>query len=69
MNVSTLRSMSEEIVEDLLPKGGDVTLVRINPDFPLVADEEIADNTISIMSKGLLAIKRIDQIYQQKKAE
>lgn len=66
LNVPTCRSVSEQMVEDVLEKGGNVKLVRINPDFPSSSDQAVQDNLISIQSKGLRAIKRIDEFYMQK---
>ena len=63
--VQTCRSLSEQMVDDVLRNSGSATLVRINPDFPLAPEYSITeDHIIPIMSSGLLAIKQIDKIYQ-----
>lgn len=64
-NVSTCRTVSEQLLEDLVEAGfGDSTsLVRINPDFPEADDEDFADYVISVPSKGLAAIERIQEHY------
>ena len=36
-------------------------LVRINADYPLAYKEFVSENTISIMSRGLHALKEIDK--------
>lgn len=61
--VSTCRSVSELMIEDLVKTGfGDETcLVRINPDFADVDDERLADYVISIRSKGLSALVQIQE--------
>jgi len=69
MNVPTCRYTSEAMMGVLSERGcGKVTLVRINPDLPLVPtadeDDERCD-VISIMSKGLTAIEQIDELYKQ----
>jgi len=63
MNVPTGRMTSEDMVETIQTKGGEATLVRINPDFPLVSDTSIAQNSIPIKSRGLQAIKQINLVY------
>jgi len=67
VNVATCRVTSEKLVDDLVALGGDVTLVRINPDYPLTMfeDDEIGARTISIMAKGLESLKAIDHILEQ----
>ena len=65
LNVPTCRYTSEDMVESLHEKDGKATLIRINPDFPLVSDS-IADNSISIKSTGLRAIHKIDEFYSGK---
>ena len=39
----------------------DVTLIRVNPDFPLASHPAITDKVISIMSGGLAAVTEIDR--------
>ena len=43
LNVPTCRYTSEDMVESLHEKGGKATLIRINPDFPLVSDSIAAE--------------------------
>jgi len=38
IRVATCRTISEQMVEDVAKKGGNVKLVRINPDFPSASD-------------------------------
>ncbi|CAB9522134.1 expressed unknown protein [Seminavis robusta] len=64
LNVPTCRFASERMVEDVARKGGDVVLVRVNPDFPLASDSDVNDCVIPIMARGLDAIKRIDKHYR-----
>ena len=63
MTVPTCRSNAERLVCELQQRGGDVTMVRVNPDYPL-ASIELSDSVIPIMSRGLEAIKKIDQFYR-----
>mmetsp|Transcript_1681 Transcript_1681/g.3823 ORF Transcript_1681/g.3823 Transcript_1681/m.3823 type:complete len:506 (+) Transcript_1681:16-1533(+) len=65
LNVPTCRWTTEGMVEEVLAKGGHPTLIRINPDIPNAHPHSISENyIISIKSKGLEAIRRIDKIYQ-----
>jgi len=64
VNVPTCRYESEAMLGDLNEGGGtkvDTKLVRINADYPLAYDKCISENTISIMSRGLHALKEIDE--------
>jgi len=62
LNVATCRYQSEALVMQLEEKEADVKLVRINPDFPLVDNDDYiaADNVISIMARGLETLEKID---------
>lgn len=64
LNVATCRYQSEALVMQLEAKKGDVKLIRINPDFPLVDNEEYinTDNVISIMARGLKTLEKIDEV-------
>jgi len=64
MNVPTSRNISERILDQVLGKGGEANLLRINPDHPFSNDIGISDYLIPIMSKGLDAIAKIDQYYK-----
>jgi len=57
INVPTVRRNSERVMSEL---GGNCTLIRINPDFPLADDTDLSSNTISIMAPGLQSIRSID---------
>ena len=65
-NVQACRVTSEKMVEDVIEKGGNAKLVRINPDYPSSSDPSVEKYSIPIMSKGLRAIQRIDEIYFEK---
>ena len=63
-NVETCRVTSEQLLEDVLKKGGNATIVRINPDFPFAPEGSVSENhTIPIRSRGLPALKQIDLFY------
>jgi len=61
LNVATCRSQSEVTLTELREYGGEGKLVRINPDFPLPDDDDIANDTISIMAGGLESVQEIDK--------
>uniref|UniRef100_A0A7S4S7Y0 Deacetylase sirtuin-type domain-containing protein n=1 Tax=Ditylum brightwellii TaxID=49249 RepID=A0A7S4S7Y0_9STRA len=64
LNVQTCRTTSEQLVEFLVKRGGSVDLVRINPDFASAPEYSVTeDHIISIPSKGLRAIEKIDEMY------
>ena len=68
MNVPTCRVESEQFIQALVGEGGaKPTLIRINPDFPLASFPNIKSYTIPIMSKGLIAIQKIDYYYNKMK--
>ena len=65
VNVPTCRFTSEQMVEDVVCRGGTANLIRINPDFPDAPEGSIsAQHLIPIQSKGLVAIKMIDKLYK-----
>ena len=64
-NVPTCRMISETWVKHLLQRGGNPTLVRINPTHSEVDDDNIGDCFIGIKDKGLRVLKYIDMSYQQ----
>ena len=64
-NVPTCRLVSETLLSQLLLRGGNATLIRINPLHPEADDPYIEDNVISIMEKGLVALREIDEAYCQ----
>lgn len=64
LNVPTCRGASERMVLQAKRKGGAVNLVRINPDCPLAADENITECLIPIMARGLEALTQIDNFYR-----
>ena len=63
LNVQTGRETTEKMLEDVLKRDGNVTLVRINPDSPEGTKDSVAEDfTIPVRLKGLEAIRRIDKI-------
>jgi len=62
-NVPTCRAIAERVVGELAIRGGDATLVRINPSHPETDDQSVEDFVISIMEKGLPALNMIDEHY------
>jgi NAD-dependent SIR2 family protein deacetylase len=64
-NVPTCRTVSEIMVEDLIKTGfgDDTCLVRINPDLPEADHDELAEYVISIPTKGMAALERINSMY------
>ena len=62
-NVPTCRVITERLVGELLLRGGDPTLIRINPSHPEPDDQSVEDSVISVMEKGLMALKKIDEYY------
>ena len=64
-NVPTCRVVAESLISELLMRGGDATLIRINPSHPEPDDDDIEDNIISIAEKGLAALKLIDEYYKE----
>ena len=67
LRVQTCRNVSETLLEDVVKRGGEATLIRVNPDSPEVADErlELQENTISYACKGLQALEKMDAIYER----
>ena len=68
-NVPTCRVIAERLVCELTLRGGDATLIRINPSHPESDDHSCEDFVISIMEKGLVALKMIDEYYTELKVE
>ena len=64
-NVPTCRVVAESLIGELLLRGGDATLIRINPTHSEPDDDDIEDNIISIPEKGLAALKLIDEHYEE----
>lgn len=66
-NVTTVRNQSEEQLRQLLMAGADAHLVRVNPEYPLGDEDAFSpdgtncDNVVSVMSRGLDAINRIER--------
>lgn len=65
MNVPTCRVEAEQMTQAVMEKGGEVDLIRINPDFPLASFPSVRDNIIPIMSRGLEAIQTMDHYYNK----
>ncbi|CAK9061932.1 unnamed protein product [Durusdinium trenchii] len=59
-NVTTVRSRSEHILRDLVEKGAEAKLLRVNPDFPLVGNRDLEPHTISLMGRGLESLRLIN---------
>jgi len=64
-NVPTCRVIAERLVGELAERGGDAALVRINPSHPEPDDEAVENLVVSIMEKGLPALKMIDEHYRE----
>ena len=68
LNVPTCRYQSEAMLKRLHNLGGGggghAQLVRINPDFPEPDDDDLAPHIISIKSRGLPALGKIDSFYK-----
>lgn len=65
VNVQTCRSTSEQLLEDVLEKGGKPQLIRINPDSPRAPRGSVAEkHTIPVGSRGLRALQKIDALYK-----
>lgn len=60
-NVITVRANTERIHQQVTSSGGICTVVRINPEFPMADNDEYQKDFVSIMSKGLPALKEIDR--------
>lgn len=63
-NVPTCRRMSEGLVEELSYHGGEMKLIRINLFHPEADDPSVEDDVISIPERGLVALKKIDEVYE-----
>ncbi|CAE7903248.1 unnamed protein product, partial [Symbiodinium microadriaticum] len=65
-NVRTIRETSEGLLRDWLKEGADAKLLRVNPDFPLPDNSELADDgelaghVISMMGRGLQCVQMMD---------
>ena len=68
-NVPTCRVISERLACELSMRGGNATLVRINPSHPEPDDHAVEEFVISIMEKGLAALKMIQVEYESIKKE
>ena len=66
-NVPTCRVIAERLVSELSNRGGDATLIRINPSHPEPDDHAVEDFVVSIMEKGLVALKLIKEEYDMLK--
>lgn len=61
-NVVTVRHTSEHFAHELVYSGAKVSFVRINPDLPLPdSTPDASIEFISMMEKGLVALKAIDE--------
>lgn len=68
-NVPTCRIISESLVKHLTDRGGDPTLVRINPTHPEADDEEIEDRFIGIEERGLKVLLEMDEVYRKSRRD
>lgn len=64
-NVPTCRMICETMVRHLSERGGDPTLVRINPTHPEADDDAIEKRVVGIRERGLRVLKEIDAMYQE----
>ena len=62
-NVPTCRHTAEGLLFRLSMRGSVATLIRINVSHPEPDDDNIKDFVISIMEKGFVALKLIDDHY------
>ena len=67
-NVTTVRQQSEEMVRELSGVGVDATLVRVNPELPLADDASLSPRVIPILSRGLAAVRAIDERLEEIRA-
>jgi hypothetical protein len=67
MTVPTCRHNAETLFSKIQHHGGSPTLIRVNPEFPLCPGLDVADALIPIMSRGLRAIRQIDDCYQRRR--
>ena len=66
VRVATCRNVAERMVEDVLKRGGEATLVRVNPDFPEAAEGlEFQENTVSIRCKSKFALEKMNKVIQR----
>jgi hypothetical protein len=65
-NVDTCRNLSEQIIMEIQEQLGETFLIRINHDEPFSSDPKVSMQTIPILSRGLDAIERIDEIMRKK---
>ena len=65
--IGVCREVSEQFIEDAVKKGGEATLIRVNPDTPFADDEAIAMHTIHVLirSKRLRALEYIGRFNPQ----
>eukprot|EP01124_Arcella_intermedia_P024794 TRINITY_DN4266_c0_g1_i1.p1 TRINITY_DN4266_c0_g1~~TRINITY_DN4266_c0_g1_i1.p1 ORF type:complete len:162 (-),score=58.45 TRINITY_DN4266_c0_g1_i1:38-523(-) len=59
--VPTIRYKTENFLSLEKVHGGQVTLIRVNPDFPFADNTEHNDKVIPIYEKGLVALKEINK--------
>ena len=64
-NVPTCRRTAEILLLELSMRGADASLIRINLSHPNPDDDDIEEHVISIMEKGLVALKLIDARYRE----
>jgi NAD-dependent SIR2 family protein deacetylase len=66
-NVTTVRNKSESILGRLQTAGATATLVRINPELPFADQVANQPHTFSLLSKGLDAIRAIDDAMNRQR--
>jgi NAD-dependent SIR2 family protein deacetylase len=67
-NVTTCRNQSEFTLK-CLGMFAETTLVRINPEFPLADNDRHKGHVVPIMSRGLVALQKIDRLISVKGAK
>lgn len=67
-NVTTVRNLSEDILESVREAGATAHLVRVNPDLPLADNTDNQPDTFSIASRGLAAVRAIDDAIRRRRS-
>lgn len=59
-NVTTVRRTSEDLCESVRARGGEATLLRVNPDLPCADLPDNAPHTVPLLARGLATVRAID---------
>merc|ERR1712032_605963 len=71
LEVTTCRTSSEQLLSGYYGAGADVSLIRVNPEFPLGDSEACAPGgrlearIISIMARGLEALQKVERAMNE----